>query len=121
MGEGWREGGILNRATVHTVGEGWREGGILNRATVYTLLPSNHTQQPNALITPTSHNFQPYISFTVLKCSYLLTSSLMSVGIWDMNTGKCLRTLPVQSDPISAVHFNRDSSLIVSSSYEGLW
>ena len=33
VGEGWREGGILNRATVHTVGEGWREGGILNRAT----------------------------------------------------------------------------------------
>ena len=50
MGEGWRDGGILNRATVHkvgeewreggilnSVGEGWREGGILNRATVHTV------------------------------------------------------------------------------------
>ena len=38
-----------------------------------------------------------------------------------MKTGKCLRTLPAHSDPVSAVHFNRDGSLIVSSSYDGLW
>lgn len=36
-------------------------------------------------------------------------------------TGKCLKTLPAHSDPVSAVHFNRDGSLIVSSSYDGLW
>ena len=35
-------------------------------------------------------------------------------------TGKCLKTLPAHSDPVSAVHFNRDGSLIVSSSYDGL-
>lgn len=35
--------------------------------------------------------------------------------------GKCLKTLPAHSDPVSAVHFNRDGSLIVSSSYDGLW
>lgn len=34
--------------------------------------------------------------------------------------GKCLKTLPAHSDPVSAVHFNRDGSLIVSSSYDGL-
>lgn len=35
-------------------------------------------------------------------------------------SGKCLKTLPAHSDPVSAVHFNRDGSLIVSSSYDGL-
>ena len=66
--------------------------------------------------------------------------------IWDVRTGKCLKTLPAHSDPVSAVHFNRldtvgnikntrnetddfyygnfiffrDGSLIVSSSYDGL-
>lgn len=74
-----------------------------------------------------------------------------SVRIWDVKTGKCLKTLPAHSDPVSAVssflfsaleesstfdtgmvagvttrlclqvHFNRDGSLIVSSSYDGLW
>ena len=34
--------------------------------------------------------------------------------------GKCLKTLPAHSDPVSAVHFNRDGSLIVSGSYDGL-
>uniref|UniRef100_A0AAQ6A4B6 WD repeat domain 5 n=1 Tax=Amphiprion ocellaris TaxID=80972 RepID=A0AAQ6A4B6_AMPOC len=44
-----------------------------------------------------------------------------SVRIWDVKMGKCLKTLPAHSDPVSAVHFNRDGSLIVSSSYDGLW
>ncbi|UYV73314.1 WDR5 [Cordylochernes scorpioides] len=53
-----------------------------------------------------------------------------TVRIWDVKTGKCLKTLPAHSDPVSAlkltaemvsqVHFNRDGSLIVSSSYDGL-
>ena len=30
-----------------------------------------------------------------------------SVRIWDVRTGKCLKTLPAHSDPVSAVHFNR--------------
>jgi COMPASS component SWD3 len=37
-----------------------------------------------------------------------------------VKTGKCLKTLPAHSDPVSAVNFNRDGSLIVSSSYDGL-
>ncbi|KAG0719025.1 WD repeat-containing protein 5 [Chionoecetes opilio] len=43
-----------------------------------------------------------------------------SVRIWDVKTGKCLKTLPAHSDPVSAVNFNRDGTLIVSSSYDGL-
>lgn len=37
-----------------------------------------------------------------------------------MKMGKCLRVLPAHSDPVTAVDFNRDGSLIVSSSYDGL-
>ena len=32
----------------------------------------------------------------------------------------CKQTLPAHSDPVTAVHFNRDGSLIVSASYDGL-
>lgn len=31
-----------------------------------------------------------------------------------------VQTLPAHSDPVTAVHFNRDGSLIVSASYDGL-
>uniref|UniRef100_G1RSU2 WD repeat domain 5 n=1 Tax=Nomascus leucogenys TaxID=61853 RepID=G1RSU2_NOMLE len=51
---------------------------------------------------------------------WLASSFDESVRIWDVKTGKCLKTLPAHSDPVSAVHFNRDGSLIVSSSYDGL-
>ena len=51
MGEGWKEGGILNSATVHTVGEGWREGGILNRATVLKARP--HYAKMESISSPT--------------------------------------------------------------------
>ena len=42
------------------------------------------------------------------------------VRVWDVKTGKCLRKMPAHSDPVSAVHFNRDGTLIVSGSYDGL-
>jgi COMPASS component SWD3 len=44
-----------------------------------------------------------------------------TVRIWDLKTGHCLRVLPAHSEPITAVHFNRDGTLIASSSYDGLW
>jgi WD40 repeat protein len=44
-----------------------------------------------------------------------------SVRLWNVKTGECLRVLPAHSDPISAVDFNRDSTLIASGSYDGLW
>jgi COMPASS component SWD3 len=43
-----------------------------------------------------------------------------SVRIWDVKTGKCLKILPAHSDPVSSVHFNRDGTLIVSGSFDGL-
>ena len=42
--------------------------------------------------------------------------------IWyrDVRTGACIRTMPAHSDPVTAVSFNRDGSMIVSSGYDGL-
>jgi len=54
----------------------------------------------------------------MLKCFFFQFDE--SVRIWDVKTGKCLKTLPAHSDPVSAVDFNRDGGLIVSSSYDGL-
>lgn len=43
-----------------------------------------------------------------------------SIKIWDVKKGKCMKTLPAHSDPVSAVHFNRDGTMIVSCSHDGL-
>jgi len=43
-----------------------------------------------------------------------------TVRIWDVKTGRCIKTLPAHSDPVSACCFNRDGTLIASSSYDGL-
>ena len=62
------------------------------------------------------------ILYHYMRCCFLCYLQFdESVRIWDVRTGKCLKTLPAHSDPVSAVHFNRDGSLIVSSSYDGLW
>lgn len=37
-----------------------------------------------------------------------------------LTLGKCMKTLPAHSDPVSAVHFNRDGTMIVSCSHDGL-
>lgn len=42
-----------------------------------------------------------------------------SIKIWDVKKGVCLRTLPAHSDPVSAVHFSRDGTMIVSCSHDG--
>ncbi|XP_012576637.1 PREDICTED: WD repeat-containing protein 5 [Condylura cristata] len=58
-----------------------------------------------------------------------------TLKIWDVSSGKCLKTLKGHSNYVfccnfnpqsnlivsGSVHFNRDGSLIVSSSYDGLW
>ena len=44
----------------------------------------------------------------------------MTVKIWDVRSGKCVKTIPAHSDIVSAVHFNRDGSLIISSGLDGL-
>ena len=43
-----------------------------------------------------------------------------SVRLFDVRSGQTLRVLPAHADPVSAVHFSRDGSMIVSSSYDGL-
>jgi len=43
-----------------------------------------------------------------------------TVKTWDMRDGRCLRTLPAHSDPVTAVQFNQEGSLIVSGSYDGI-
>lgn len=43
------------------------------------------------------------------------------VRLWDVRSGQCLKVLPAHLDPVTAVHFDRDDTLIVSSSYDGLW
>lgn len=42
-----------------------------------------------------------------------------TVRVWDVQKGKCMRVLPAHSDPVSAVQFNRDGTIIVSGSWDG--
>ena len=49
---------------------------------------------------------------------HLLGSFDESVRIWDVRTGKCLKTLPAHSDPVSAVHFNRWDIVLYQESTE---
>ena len=42
-----------------------------------------------------------------------------TVRLWEVKTCECTNTLPSHSYPVTAVHFNIDSTLIVSSSYDG--
>ncbi len=53
----------------------------------------------------------------VLEFGMLKRVSFISFFIW---IGKTIKILPAHSDPVSAVCFNRDGTLIVSSSYDGL-
>ena len=39
---------------------------------------------------------------------------------WDVQTGNCVKTLPVHSDSVTAVQFHLDGCLIVSSSVDGM-
>lgn len=38
----------------------------------------------------------------------------------DFGTGRCLKVLPAHSDPVTAVGFNHDGTLVVSSAMDGL-
>jgi len=56
------------------------------------------------------------------RCNLLVSGSFdEKVRIWDVRTGKCLRVLAAHPDPVTAVDFNQDGTLIVSSGYDGLW
>ena len=43
-----------------------------------------------------------------------------TVKLWDCRSGECVSTLPVHSDPVTAVSFNRDGTCLVSASHDGL-
>ena len=40
--------------------------------------------------------------------------------VWDVRSGKCLREVPAHSDPVTAVDFCHDGTLLLSSSLDGL-
>ncbi|OUC49136.1 putative WD domain, G-beta repeat protein [Trichinella nativa] len=42
-----------------------------------------------------------------------------TLRIWDVSTGTLISTLAAHPDPLTAVHYNRDGSLICTSSYDG--
>lgn len=43
-----------------------------------------------------------------------------TIRVWDVKNGKSHKTLPAHSEPVTAVHFNRDGTLIASCSHDGL-
>jgi COMPASS component SWD3 len=42
------------------------------------------------------------------------------VKLWDIRTGDCFTTLPANSDPVTAVSFNRDGTTLCTASHDGL-
>lgn len=94
-----------------------------NSLFVHSVSPTHphHTQPhdptPPQSHTPPLHLFKPY---SFLLPLFLLPTSFLSLRLWDVRSGKCMKTLPAHSDPVSSVNFNRDGTLIVSSSYDGL-
>ncbi|TFY68339.1 hypothetical protein EVJ58_g1056 [Rhodofomes roseus] len=57
-----------------------------------------------------------------LEMSNLLVSGGFdeTVRIWDVARGRTLKTLPAHSDPVTAVTFNHDGTLIASCAMDGL-
>lgn len=43
-----------------------------------------------------------------------------TLRLWDVRSGRCLREVPAHSDPLTAVDFSHDGTLIVTSSLDGL-
>eukprot|EP00955_Chlamydomonas_euryale_P103546 365502-Chlamydomonas_euryale.AAC.4 len=43
-----------------------------------------------------------------------------TLRVWDVRTGRCMREVPAHSDPVTAVDFSADGTLMVSSSLDGL-
>lgn len=43
-----------------------------------------------------------------------------NIRIWDIKQSKCLRILAAHSDPVTAVNFSPDGTIIVSASHDGL-
>ncbi|CAN1797343.1 COMPASS-like H3K4 histone methylase component WDR5A [Linum perenne] len=68
---------------------------------------------PTTLASSSSHLFNP-------PNTLIVSSFDEYVRVWDVKRGSCLRAYPAHTDPVIVVDFNRDGSLIVSHSYDGL-
>lgn len=43
-----------------------------------------------------------------------------TIRFWDVRSSRCLRVLPAHSDPVSAMDFNYDGTVLASCSFDGL-
>lgn len=43
-----------------------------------------------------------------------------TIRFWDVRSGRCLRELPAHSDPVTAMDFSHDASVLASCSFDGL-
>lgn len=43
-----------------------------------------------------------------------------SLRLWDVRSGRAIRTIPAHSEPITSVQFNGDGSVVATGSYDGL-
>nr|XP_010938287.1 COMPASS-like H3K4 histone methylase component WDR5B [Elaeis guineensis] len=42
-----------------------------------------------------------------------------TIHLWDVKTGRCIRTIEAHDDLVTSIHFNYDGSIIISGSHDG--
>ncbi|CAN0316032.1 unnamed protein product [Hapterophycus canaliculatus] len=66
-------------------------------------------------------NYVFCVNFNNPQANLLVSGSFdEKVKIWDVATGKCLRTMASHSEPVTAAAFNADGTGVVSGSADGL-
>ena len=66
------------------------------------------------------HNYIFSLAFSP-KGNMLVSGSYdEAVSLWDVRSGRVMKTLPAHSDPVGGVDFNRDGTLLASCSSDGL-
>lgn len=66
------------------------------------------------------HNYIYSLAFSP-KGNMLVSGSYdEAVFVWDVRTGRVMRSLPAHSDPVGGVDFIRDGTLIASCAGDGL-
>lgn len=57
----------------------------------------------------------------LLPCWLQATGSFdETIRFWCVRSGRCLRELPAHSDPVTAIDFNFDGTVLASCSFDGL-